>query len=391
MLPNSIRKGIISDICTKWYRFTNYITNNIPKKRRGKNRRTTFTINANSINVTKDHKFIRLPNEFNNILIAIRTKDIIKKSDIIELRVTPDNGKFNIDIKYKVSYANNIINGNKVDRVAGIDLGVDNLIAMATNVCSRPILIKGGRITSINKYYNHLMSNKKINSNSYKRLNKNRINKINNYLNHCANLVVDYLVLSNIRKLYIGYSKLIKTGFMKFKEDPNFITIDYDYLIDQIIKKCYKYNIMVKLVDEYYTSNCCALTFDNINKSYSDPSRRISNRLFDTKQFGIISSDINSAFNIIKKGYNGPDHQILLSTIFRLLSNQESCGRLMVSPLVITDILHFSISNDIIHPEGLYIDLWSKREMWHNQQPKPFSDRETRKGEMARMRILIPG
>lgn len=388
LLPLSIRKGIINDVCSKWYKFINYKTTNIPKHRRGSNRRTSFTINGNSITLTKDHK-LRLSNDLNNITIPIRTKDLFSSKSIIEIRVTPYHNRFNLDIKYVVKYGN----PEKRYRVAGIDIGVDNLIAMATNVGSSPILIKGGRVTSVNKKYNNLLRNKKLNSNSYNKLNKNRINFIKNYFNHCANIIVDYLSLSSIRKLYIGYnSKGIKSGFIN--HDNIFLPIDYDYLVNQIKKKCYKYNIEVKLITEYYTSTCCALDSDTIDKLHSKPNKRISNRLYKSKTFGIISADVNSAFNMIRKGYDGFIGNILEYITKKVLSNASNCReryrRLMVSPLVISDALHFNITNNLIHPKGVYVDLWNEREMQLNQIAKPFYDRETLIGEVSRMKILIP-
>lgn len=90
------------------------------------------------------------------------------------------------------------------DRVAAIDVGVDNFITMVNSMGENPIAVKGGVIKSINQYYNKQKAKmqselkKKNNLNWSKRLQKlsdKRFEKIK-YQMHCiSKYVTDYCVL----------------------------------------------------------------------------------------------------------------------------------------------------------------------------------------------------
>ena len=56
--------------------------------------------------------------------------------------VTFDNGEKEISVPEKVS------------RIMGIDTGVNNFVAVANNVGSKPFLIKGGAVKSMNQWFN---------------------------------------------------------------------------------------------------------------------------------------------------------------------------------------------------------------------------------------------
>lgn len=393
-LCKSIRKGVIFDICDDWYKFMNSFTRKLPKIRKGLNRRRTFTINPNNIKIIKNsntnsnYKYlIRLPKDIcdNNILIPT---NIDSKSNIIDIRVSPNRGNFDINIKYKVSFNNNYEDMKEYDnRYVGIDLGIENLMAIANNVGAKPLLINGRRLSAINAYYNNLLSNCSIGSKKYNRLNRRRINKIKNFLNHCALIVYNYCDLIRVKKVYIGYSKSTKRGF-KDKNDNSFKCIDYNYLIDMIKKNCKKSNINVQLVNEDYTSSTSVLDYEYPSYKFHNKNNRISNRLYKTKSYGIVNCDINSAMNIIEV-HNRYSFTDILNPI-TVTADQKKKSMLrgqMVTPVVIKDPLMIQLHKDLIYQvykNDCYIDSRTKQQNYLAQQAKPFKDYWSKRLEILR-------
>ena len=85
--------------------------------------------------------------------------------------VTFDNGEKEVPIPEKVS------------RIMGIDTGVDNFSAVANNVGTKPFLVKGGAVKSMNQWFNKqrakLLSDlTKGQDSSHSEKNSNRLNAL---------------------------------------------------------------------------------------------------------------------------------------------------------------------------------------------------------------------
>lgn len=71
--------------------------------------------------------------------------------NVAEVRVVPKSGCYVVEIVYEKEEAN-VVSG---DAVAGVDLGLVNLVTLTTNQPGvAPLLIKGGALKAINTYYN---------------------------------------------------------------------------------------------------------------------------------------------------------------------------------------------------------------------------------------------
>jgi len=71
--------------------------------------------------------------------------------DVAEVRVVPKSGCYVVEIVYEQEEAN-VVSG---DAVAGVDLGLVNMVTLTTNQPGvAPLLIKGGALKAINTYYN---------------------------------------------------------------------------------------------------------------------------------------------------------------------------------------------------------------------------------------------
>ena len=118
------------------------------------------------------------------------------------------------------------------DRIAAIDMGVNNFITMVNNIGENPIAVKGGIIKSINQFYNKQKANiqselKKVNDKEWsKKLQKftNKRYEMIKYQMHCiSKYVVDWCVLYGIDTLVVGYNnewKQKKQGLQNFTYIP---------------------------------------------------------------------------------------------------------------------------------------------------------------------------
>ena len=118
----------------------------IPKYKDKKNGRNILVYTIQSIS-TKELR--------NNIILLSGTKIRIntKQEKIQQVRIVPKIGHYLIEVIYnKEEVKNENLDKNKI---AGIDLGVNNLGAVTSNQNNlRPLLINGRPLKSMNQYYN---------------------------------------------------------------------------------------------------------------------------------------------------------------------------------------------------------------------------------------------
>lgn len=194
-------------------------------------------------------------------------------------------------------------------RVIGIDLGVNNFVTMVDNIGSNPIIINGKGIKSVNQYYNK--NKAKIQSEIYKRnkvywcrrldvLTINRENKMNNYMHHISKFIVEYCNTNNINTIIIGKNKEWKQN-CKLKNSQQFVYIPYESLIHKIKYKADGYGIKIIETNENYTSGTSFLDNELPIRENYNKMRRIKRGLFKSNNGTLINSDVNGAFQIIRK------------------------------------------------------------------------------------------
>ena len=205
--------------------------------------------------------------------------------------------------------------------VVGIDLGVNNFVTMVNNIGLQPIIINGKGVKSINQYYNkqkaRIQSELKIRndkdwSNKLDNLTRKRANKIKNYIHHVSHYIIDYCKENQIDTIVIGLNKTWKQECkMNNKATQNFIYIPYNMLINQLQYKCQDNNVNFIVTEEAYTSGTSFLDNELPIKNNYDKSRRVKRGLFKSNNGRYINSDVNGAFQIMRKVF--PD--ILLEGI----------------------------------------------------------------------------
>ena len=235
--------------------------------------------------------------------IFIKTKQDIDK--IKYVKIVPKGNHFVIMVGYKHDASSHLKDNG---RYASIDLGLNNLITVSSNVM-RPFIINGKPIKSINQYYNKYIAKMQSKLNANKKtsryindLYKRRSHKIDDYLHKSTKQLVNQLVSNQINTLIIGYNKGWKQDINTGKRNnQNFVHVPFQRMIHMLTYKCNQVGINVILQEESYTSKCSFLDNESICKHVTYSGKRVMRGLFITNKHKEINADLNGALNIMKK------------------------------------------------------------------------------------------
>ncbi|MEN9518962.1 MAG: hypothetical protein RLZZ381_1550, partial [Cyanobacteriota bacterium] len=206
-----------------------------------------------------------------------------------------------------------------------IDLGVDNLCGCIDSI-GHQFLIDGKRLKSINQWYNkrnaQLQSKKdkqniKRFTHQQARLYQWRSNRVRDYLNKSARLIINHCIEHQIGKLIVGYNPGIKQEINIGKaNNQNFVQIPFWQLRRKLEALCSRYGIEYIEQEESYTSKASFYDQDAIPVYNADnPSKhkfsgkRVKRGLYRTRDKHLVSSDINGSANILAKSMHGLDFQ----------------------------------------------------------------------------------
>ena len=242
-------------------------------------------------------------------LVKTKIKDF---NSIKQVRVVPKGACIIIEVIYEVPDIGLLTDNN---RYAAIDLGVDNLMTVTTNIKKeQPIVYSGKKVKSINHYYNKRNAKlrstlNKVNktqksSKRLKRLSLKRELKITDYFHKVSKSLVTYLALRNINTLIIGNNKGWKQNTKLGKvNNQSFIQIPFYKLIQKLEYKCKLQGINVEVISEEYTSKSSFLDLEKIKKcnNLKRRGKRINRGMYRTWKGRLINSDVNGSFNILRK------------------------------------------------------------------------------------------
>ena len=250
--------------------------------------------------------------ENNNLIICKSSLDLRIPTRVEtpqQVRIIPKVGCYVIEVIYEIK--ENKPKQNQ--RVASIDLGLNNLATVVTNNGDNPILISGKKIKSINQYYNKMTSkqesllpNNIFTSKSLDRLWLKRNSKISYEIHKVTKFLANYFDERDVSKVIIGYNSGWKNGINLGKRtNQNFVNIPYTKFINQLTYKCQILGITVITREESYTSKASFLDYDEI-PNYKDETkpkfsgRRIKRGLYKSTTRKI-NADVNGAYNIMAK------------------------------------------------------------------------------------------
>lgn len=278
------------------------VKNKIPKYLDKVNGRYVVTFIKQAISLKEFKKTSKLRLSQTDIYISTKLTDF---NNLKEVRVVPRTHHYVIEVVYQVKEKTHCDNG----KYAAIDLGLNNLATVAFNDGSKPLIVNGRPLKSINQYYNkkkaqyqsRIKGNKRTSKRIYKLTDK-RNNKVTDYLHKASRLLVNQLVSQSITTLVIGKNKNMKQDINIGKvNNQNFVQLPIMRFAVLMKYKCELEGIKVLFNEESYTSKCSFLDGEDICKHDKYMGRRLKRGLFISSNGIKINADVNGAYNIMIK------------------------------------------------------------------------------------------
>ena len=249
------------------------------------------------------------PKSFEGFTMKLRCVTLSNFEKINQIRIVPMNQIFCVEIVYSISINDDILPDN--GRYMSIDLGLDNLATIVTNIRLNPTIVNGKGLKSNNQYYNKKLShyqsiakrmNNKFYTNRLYRLTQKRNFKIEDALHKISKFIVTKALSNDIHTIVIGNNKTWKQSIsLGNRTNQAFVNIPHQKLIEKIVYKARNVGINVILTEESYTSGTSFLDGELPTKVFYNKDRRIHRGLFISNQDIHINADVNAAYQIMKK------------------------------------------------------------------------------------------
>ena len=229
-----------------------------------------------------------------------------KVDNVAEVRLVPRPTCYLVEIVYEKQEEEQL----KSEYIAGIDLGLTNLVALTSNKSGfAPLLINGRPLKSVNQFYNKTkaklqtqLDEKRKSSRRIQSLTAYRNNYVDNYLHNTSRTIVNLLKSCDIGTLVIGKNDNWKQNInIGKKNNQSFTQIPHAKLIDQITYKCQLAGIKVVVTEESHTSKCSALDLEPIQKHSNYRGKRVKRGLFKSSKGILLNADCNGSANIVRK------------------------------------------------------------------------------------------
>ena len=239
-----------------------------------------------------------------DITLPIRTR----AKAIQQVRFVPVVGGINIEVIYRKE-----IQESKLDktRCLGVDLGVNNLMSVTSNIEASSMLVNGRQLKSINRYFNKEMAHVQSTlaqqglktSRKLRYLQRKRNHAVKDYMHKASRLLVDYAAANNIGLIVIGYNPWWKDEVnLGAKNNQNFVHIPHAKLTKLVRYKFEELGGEVREVNESHTSKCSFLDGEETCHHESYVGERVKRGLFRSACGKAINADLNGAANILKRG-----------------------------------------------------------------------------------------
>ena len=258
--------------------------------------------------------------------VEITIPPILVDRKIKEIRIIPKSKArfFEIQYIYEAECIQRNLNPNNA---LALDLGVNNLVTAVSN-SGKSFIIDGKRLKSINQWFNkknaRLQSIKdkqhfgKVTTNRQKVIARDRNNKVNDYMNKAARIIINYCIENDIGTLVVGYNETFQREARLGKNNnQNFVNIPFGRLLKKFEYLCELNGIVFVKQEESYTSKSSFWDKDEIPKynadtptKYNFSGMRIQRGLYKTASGYIFNADVNGALNIMRKS-NVVDMNIL--------------------------------------------------------------------------------
>jgi putative transposase len=243
------------------------------------------------------------------LAISIKTK----QKDIDQVRIVPRKGFYVIEVVYGKDVKQALVNPAYY---AGIDIGMNNLVALASNKPNfQTVIVNGRPVKSTNQFYNKRKAGlqKKLGhtgtTKRMERMTNKRNRRIDHYMHTASKRIIDMLVKEEIGVLVVGKNDGWKQeSEMSKRTNQNFVQIPHARFISMLTYKAELVGITVKITEESYTSKASFLDRDPLpvdgkgdSQKHTFSGKRIKRGLYQASNGQYINADVNGAANIIRK------------------------------------------------------------------------------------------
>jgi len=278
-----------------------------------------FTLVIGFVRLSGNKLLIPMSNSFRKThkKIEITIPPVLLDKKVKEIRIIPkSNGRF-FEIQYTYEAGSDIREELDFNKAISIDVGINNFATCVTSE-GRSFILDGRRLKSINQWYNK--NNSRLQSIKDKQrilsktkqqssLERNRNDRINDYISKCARHIINYCLDNNIGNIVIGYDPTLqKESNIGRRNNQNFVSIPFGRLKDKLSYLSEYYGIHLIKQEESYTSKASFFDKDDIPsynddhaKNYVFSGTRIKRGLYQTSKGIYLNADINGALNILKK------------------------------------------------------------------------------------------
>ena len=235
----------------------------------------------------------------------IVVKSAIPKEQITNVRIVPRGNHYVIEVVYDV--VKPAITPT-LSRVAFADTGMNNLLAVTSNVFS-PVLYNGRPIKAFNQLYNkelaHALSKLPDEQTWSKRtasITHKRNMRIHDLFHKITTDLVNYLVENDIDTLIVGHNVGQKQNInLGRKTNQNFVSIPFGKLRSMLSYKCERVGIRYVETEEAHTSKCSFIDRETIEHHNTYIGKRVKRGLFIGSDGKGINADVNGSLNIGRK------------------------------------------------------------------------------------------
>ena len=231
-------------------------------------------------------------------VVEIIIPPVLLDKKVKEIRILPKANARYFEIQY--IYETECIQRNlNTQNALALDLGVNNLVT-AVSGTGKSFIVDGKRLKSINQWFNkenaRLQSIKdkqrfgKKPTNRQKAIARDCNNKVNDYMNKAARMIIDYCINNDIGTLIAGYNVTFqRNSHIGKQNNQNFVNIPYGRFRDKLAYMCELNGITYVEQEESYTSKASFWDKDNIPvynndnpKEYEFSGNRVHRGLYET-------------------------------------------------------------------------------------------------------------
>jgi putative transposase len=224
-----------------------------------------------------------------------------------QVRIVPHGTHYMVEVVYEQPITPAAVDPT---RIAAIDLGLNNLATLTTNLPGlAPRLINGRPLKALNQFYNKRraqlqarLPRGRYTSHQLDVLTDKRNRRLNDYLHNASRALIDLLLQHRIGTLIIGYNPGWKQGIeLGRRTNQNFVGIPYTRLIAMLSYKAELVGIRVIVREEAHTSKCSFVDEEAIEHHERYAGRRVHRGLFRTASGQYLNADVNGSYNILVK------------------------------------------------------------------------------------------